>query len=117
MKAPTQELAQREWSIIHTSTNCPDLNHHSNNPYDFLPVSTLEKLVKYWKKEEKEPFILTRVEKVTLGDPRIGKVIVKVIHSGPMPLNNKRKNAWVRSAIISIASQNKLEFNPAKLHN
>ena len=34
-----------------------------------------------------------------------------------MPLNDERKNAWIRSAIISIASQNKSEFNPAKLHN
>ena len=118
MKAPTQEPAQREWSIISTSADRPDLNHHSDNPYDFLPVSTLEKLVKYWKKEEeKEPFVLTKVEKATLGDPRIGKVIAKVVHSGPMPLNDEKKNAWVRSAIISIASQNKSEFNPAKLRN
>jgi len=114
MKAPTQEPTQREWSIIRTCTNRPDLNHHSDNPYDFLTTNTLEKLVKYWRKEENT---LTKMEKATLGDLRIGKVIVKVVHSGPIQMNNERKSAWIRSAIISIATQSKTEFSPAKVHN
>ena len=31
--------------------SCPDLDHHSDNPCDFLPLTKLDSLAKFWRKE------------------------------------------------------------------
>jgi len=51
-----------EWHIIRSGGDRPDLKHHSDNPYDFIPSTKFEALIDYWR-NPKQPCNLTNDEK------------------------------------------------------
>ena len=121
--APGQKPVKREWDIIDTSPDHPDLNHQSDNPYDFLSAAKLDKLLRFWKGDEEAAMALTKAERDFLGDTKIGKMLVKVVVHGP-DLDEEKKIEWFRAAITSIVAQrnpkaselakSRLAINPAK---
>jgi len=121
--APGQKLVKREWDIIDTNPDLPGLNHQSDNPYDFLSATKLDKLIHFWKGDGEAAKALTKAEREFFGDTRIGKMLVKVVVHGP-DLDEEKKIEWFRAAIASIIAQrnpkaielakSKLAINPAK---
>ena len=110
-KAPAQQPVRQEWHLIPPNPARPDLDHKSDNPFDFLPNAKLEKLIKFWKNEQGATASLTRVEKEFMGEPRIKKVLAKVVNVGSPTIENDRKCAWIRSAITSAIAQSGIETN------
>ena len=102
-KAPGQKSVKREWSIIDREPNRPDMDHHSENPYDFLPAIMLEKLIRYWKKESKATDKLTNEDKATLGQPMMRKMLAKVVSIGKM--EEDKMHTWIRAAVLSVVAQ------------
>ena len=104
--AATPTAKGGEWHIFRTDGSCPDLDHWSDNPYDFLPSKKLNALIDFWHKP-KMPTTLTEDEKCFLGCPKIKKMLIKVVCKAALP-NNKR-TAWFRVATLSALSQNKAD--------
>ncbi len=80
-----------EWHIFRSGGDHPDLDHHSDNPYDFLPSAKLEALIQHWS----NPMVstgLTEAEKRALGQPKIKKILVKVVCR--LALTIEQKTAW-----------------------
>ena len=121
---PTQQTAKPEWSLLRMNPERPDLNHHSDNPFDFLSMAKLDMLIRFCHGDVEAAGKLTKIEKDVLGDSRIEKILVKVVCSGPSPIDEDRKNAWIRSAILSAIAESgvdaqevaklRIVINPAK---
>ena len=122
--APTQQTVKREWLIVRKIAHRPDLLHHSDNPFDFLPAPKLDMIIRFWRKDREAANKLSRMEKELLGEPRIKKILAKVVHTEALPIEEDKKNAWIRSAILSAITQNgakaqdfarsRIAINPAK---
>ena len=122
--APAQHPPKQEWSLIRVNTERPDLNHHSDNPFDFLSAAKLDKLIRFRKNDKEATEKLTIVEREVLGDPRIKKILAKVVCYGTPPMDAERRNAWICSAILSAIAQSgaevqdfvssRLAINPGK---
>ena len=110
-KAPAQIPVKQDWHLIPPNPTCPDFNHESDNPFDFLPITKLDKLIRFWKGEKEAADNLTRVEKEFMGEPRIEKVLAKVVNVGLPAMTMDRKCAWIRSAITSAITQSGIETN------
>lgn len=80
-----------EWHIFKSNRSCPNLNHHSNNQYDFLPSIKLEAMIKLWHNLAMLT-ILTGDKKCFLGEPRIRKILVKVVCQAALP--NEKRTVW-----------------------
>ena len=103
--APTQQASEKEWALVQMDTKLPHLNHHSDNPFDFLTVSKLDSLIRLWRKEKMDENELTKNEKMFLGTPRIKKILVKVVCQGSPLIEDERRNMWLRAAILSAIVQ------------
>ena len=93
-----------EWHIFRTDPARPDLDHHSDNPFDFLHASKLHSLLRFMAEKPVPMNELSIVERQWLGRPSIKKILVKVVHEGP-PLEDDSKSAWFRAATISAIAQ------------
>ena len=122
--APTQTPFKQEWALIQKTDDRPELHHYSDNPFDFLPNTKLDKLIQFWKKDQEATDELTKSEREILGEPRIKKMLAKVVTIGKTPIEDKRKNKWIRTAMLSALAQSglkvestnalRLAINPAK---
>ena len=95
-----------EWHIFRSDGSHPDLDHHSDNQYDFLPSTKLEAMIDLWH-NPKLPTTLTNNKKSFLGEPRIKKILVKVVCQAALP--EDKRTAWFQSAILSTLAQNKAD--------
>ena len=93
--------AHKQWSLIKTSADRPDLNHHSDNPFDFLSAAKLGKLVGFWHGNQEASSKLSRVERACFGETRMKKILAKIVCQGAAPMDNERRIAWIRSAVHS----------------
>ena len=57
------------------------------------------------KKQQVDDKKLSAIKKVWLGRPKIRKILVKVVHNGPTPLERNRNAAWFRAATCSAIAQ------------
>ena len=99
--APNLPTTEKEWALVQTNTKSPHLDHHSDNPFDFLTVSKLDSLIRLWKNEKMEDNELTKNEKMFLGTPKIKKILAKVVSQGSPPIEDERRNMWLRAAVLS----------------
>ena len=116
--APTQRTTEKEWTLIQTDANLPHLDHHSDNPFDFLTVAKLDSLIRLWRNEKMEANELTNNERMFLGTPMVKKILAKVVCQGSPPLEDERRNMWIRAAILSAIVQrggNTKEFIDTRL--
>ena len=106
MKAisPIQKLVKKEWNIIDRAPNCPDLDHHSENPYNFLPVIKLEKLIWHWRSKSMATDKLTVIDLAILGKLNMKKVLAKVVSMGPSLIEECKKKVWICDTIISVVT-------------
>jgi hypothetical protein len=102
---PDQPEITGEWHIIRLGLSRPDLAHQSDNPFDFLPAGKLDSIIRYIAGQQVDEKSLSSVEQIWLGRPRIRKILVKVVHSGPTPLGRDRKTTWIRAATCSAIAQ------------
>ena len=115
VEAVTPATREGDWHIIKKDITRPDLEHQSDNPYDFLPSTKLESLARFWRKEFVAPKDLSAMEQRTLGRAEIKKILVKVVSN--RPLDNNKKPAWFRAAIISALEQSGVDAQAfAKSH-
>ena len=77
--APNQNTTEKEWALVQTDTNLPHLDHHSDNPFDFLMVSKLNSLICLWREEKMEENKLSKNERMFLSTPIIKKILAKVV--------------------------------------
>ena len=110
-KAPAQGSIKQEWSLITHNPARPELDHRSDNPFDFLPNAKLEKLIRFWRGEPEATDRLTTMETNFLAEPRMKKVLAKVVNVGSPTIDNDRKCAWIRSAITSAIIQSGIKTN------
>ena len=101
--AVTPATREGEWHIVRRDPSRPDLDHHSDNPYDFLPATKLISLAKFWRKEYVDPEDLSMKERGTLGRAEVKKILVKVVSN--RSLDNGKKSAWFRAATVSALEQ------------
>lgn len=94
---------KKDWSIILTTEGRQDLNHHSDNPFDFLNATKLDMLMDYWMGDKAAFNALSRIERGSIGEPRVKKVLAKVVHTAP--ITKGMRDEWVRSAIQSVTAQ------------
>ena len=83
----------------------PDLDHQSDNPFDFLPTAKLENLLKHIKGLEVDASKLSDTEKKWYRSPKIKKILVKVVYSGTNPIEKNRRTVWFRAATYSAIAQ------------
>jgi len=100
-----QPHTRKEWSLILSSSDRPDLEHHSDNPYDFLPAAKLDKLIHFWMGNKEAEASLSKIEKEFLGQTKVKKILAKVVLIGDTPVEYGRKVKWIRSAILSALAQ------------
>ena len=93
-----------EWHIFKSDPARPDLDHYSDNPFDFLHASKLHSLLRFMADHTVPMNELSAIERRWLGRPSIKKILVKVVHHGP-PLEDDCKSAWFRAATISAIAQ------------
>ena len=94
-----------EWHIVRSDPACPELDHKSDNPFNFLPAEKLDSIIRFMKKQQVDDKKLSAIEKVWLGHPKIRKILVKVIHNGLTPLERNRNAVWFRVATCSAIAQ------------
>jgi len=108
-----------EWHIMRKDPAHPDLDHQSDNPFDFLPTAKLENILRFIKgQQEVEASKLSEIEKMWYGRPQIKKILVKVVYSRTNPIEKNRRTAWFRVATYSAIAQSGgkvAEFNKSTL--
>ena len=122
--APTRKTAKSEWLIIRKDASRPELDHQTDNPFDFWPATTVSNLIRHWRGDSDATSKLSATERNLLGNPRAKLILAKLVYTGTDPLEEAQKNTWIRSAIISAIAQNGAEekdfsksrcvVNPAK---
>ena len=95
-----------EWHVFRSGGDRPELDHRSDNPYDFIPAKKFEALIEFWRNPQ-NPSTLTSDEKRFLAEPKIKKMLIKVVCKAPLP--EDKRTAWFRAAILSVLSQNKAD--------
>ena len=99
--ATAHEPSDEEWSLIRTSADRPDLDHYSNNPYDFLPAAKLNDLIGFLQGDNEASSRLTIAEREALGKPSVRKILVKVVGVGTTPIDEERSRLDTVSSPIS----------------
>ena len=102
---PALPQDKREWSIIRSNVENTHLNHHSDNPFDFLPSAKLDELIRLWMGDKSAGNKLGKVEKEFFGQTRIKKMLAKVVCVGSSSMEDERRLAWIRSAFLSALAQ------------
>jgi len=102
---PTQEQVKSKWDIVLLNHDRPELNHVSDNPYDFLPIEKIENLIRFWQDDKEAEQKLSDLDKRVLGNPGIRKILAKVVTAGPQPIEEDKRFAWIQAAIASVVSQ------------
>ena len=104
---PSQAAKAGEWHIIRKDPKSDELDHQSENPFNFLPHHKLDSLINYMAHKKVPLSKLSVAERKWYGRPKIRKILVKVVFNGSNPLEIGRRTTWFRAAICSAITQSR----------
>lgn len=85
---------KREWSIVRSTAENTHLSHHSDNPFDFLPLAKLDKLIHLWMGDKSVGNKLRKVEREFFRQTKF-KMLAKVVCVGSSSMEDDRRLAWI----------------------